>query len=74
MNERIKELAQQAGLAWAEDVGCGFPDIKYPPGYERFAQLIIDACVKIADETDYILADRETVTVETKIETYFGVE
>ena len=41
MNERIRKIAQQAGLAYAEDVGCGFPDIKYPAGTEKFAQLLI---------------------------------
>lgn len=45
MNERINKLARQAGLAWAEDVGCGFPDIKYPPGYEKFAELIVRECM-----------------------------
>lgn len=49
MNKRINKLAQLAGLAWAEDVGCGFPDIKYPPGYEKFAELLIRECAKIAD-------------------------
>lgn len=45
MNEqRIKELARQAGLAQAIDFGAGFPDIEYPLGTQKFAELIIKEC------------------------------
>lgn len=50
MNERIKQLARTAGLAYAEDFGGGFPDIKYPPGTEKFAELVIHECATVVDE------------------------
>lgn len=37
MNERIRELAEQAGLAEAADVRGGYI---YPAGMEKFAELI----------------------------------
>lgn len=64
MNDRIKELITQATTE--EHDGFLYFD------KEKFANLIIDVCVKIASETDYILSDHEIYTVETKIEQYFG--
>jgi hypothetical protein len=45
MNERIRELAHQAGLAEAADVREGFI---YPRGMEKFAELIVKECEKVA--------------------------
>jgi len=66
MNEKIKELAEQAGIA-----------TYYPAGIaerlEKFAQLIVRECVDIADET----ALGETTygwMVGNKIKKHFGVE
>jgi hypothetical protein len=49
MNKIIAQLARAAGLAYAEDVGCGFPNIVYPPGTEKFAELIVKMCADAAD-------------------------
>ena len=46
MNQQIKTLAQRSGLAQAE-YSPGFPDIKYPEGTEKFAELLIAACIEI---------------------------
>lgn len=46
MNQLIKTLAQRSGLAFAE-YSPGFPDIKYPEGTEKFAELLIAACIEI---------------------------
>ena len=43
MNERIRELAELAGLAEAADVRVGYI---YPAGMEKFAELIIEQCIK----------------------------
>lgn len=51
MNERIKVLAEQAGLAQGADVRAGYI---YPEGMEKFAELIVRECGQIAyyEETD----------------------
>lgn len=46
MNQQIKTLAQRSGLARAE-YSPGFPDIKYPEGTEKFAELLIATCIEI---------------------------
>jgi hypothetical protein len=47
MKERIRELAEQAGLAEAADVRGGFI---YPPGMEKFARLIVRECMGLLPE------------------------
>ena len=42
MNERIKELAEQAGLTTVADV---YLMKKYMPNEVKFAQLIVEECV-----------------------------
>ena len=61
MNERIKELAAQAGLEY----GCYdryglFDEVK-------FAELIVKECADIA-------ADRDALDIYEKIREHFGVE
>ena len=43
MNERIKELARKANMVEVE-YHPGFPDIKYPANFEKFAELIVREC------------------------------
>lgn len=47
MNERIKELAEQAGLAEAADVRDGYI---YPAGMKKFAELIVKECMSMSDK------------------------
>jgi hypothetical protein len=56
MNERIKELARKANMVEVE-YSPGFPDIRYPKNFEKFAELIVQECVTIIkhgiDHTEY---------------------
>jgi hypothetical protein len=63
MNERIKELAKQAGLEMCS-CGCDMPTRQAV----EFAELIVAKCVEIAD--DY----SDSGIIPTKINKYFGVE
>jgi hypothetical protein len=58
MNERIKELAVQAGF-------YANPDVEK---FEKFAELIVKECARVASDYD------GAHYVGTAIEEYFGVE
>ena len=59
MNERLQELARQAGF-------FANPDVEK---FEKFAELIIEECIQIVhQETD------DSIRVAMAIETHFGVE
>ena len=85
MNERIKELAEQA-RAWVNNTDNVSPDIEYvfyKDAYDKkFAELIINECIMICkshkiQSTDdvWYLAHNETVNnISENIEEYFGVE
>jgi hypothetical protein len=45
MNSRIRELATKAGMVEVE-YHPGFPDIRYPKNFEKFAQLIVQECIE----------------------------
>ena len=67
MNERTKELAEQAGFKvnWQhEDVQA----LKMAR-FEKFAELIVRECIGIADEYDGVGS-----TIVGRIEKHFGVE
>jgi hypothetical protein len=49
MNERIKELARKANMVEVE-YSPGFPDIRYPKNFEKFAELIVAECYLWAKE------------------------
>ena len=58
MNERIKELAEQAGFIYVSDNGVYIPEDTYiTTDLERFAELIRaderEACAKLCDEYHY---------------------
>ena len=63
MNERIKELAVQAGYL-PDNFGIGHWDM---PECKRFAELIIRECANIADIAEPFLAS-------DLIKQHFGVE
>ena len=64
MNERIKELAEQAGMHdfVLEAMGIG-------EEFEKFAELIVRECADIADEYDGVGS-----TIVSRIKKHFGVE
>jgi hypothetical protein len=64
MNERIRELAEQAGMHdfVLEAMGIG-------EEFEKFAELIVGECVSIADEYDGVGS-----TIVSRIKKHFGVE
>jgi hypothetical protein len=48
MNERIKELAEEAGFRYIKDEGIGWAG-NHNASLPRFAELIIQECADIAD-------------------------
>lgn len=46
MNTNIATIAQRSGMTHAEDVGCGFPNIVYPPNTEKFAVMLIEEAAR----------------------------
>jgi len=52
MNERIRELAKEARLIQAKDFKSGdeVKNIVFGDGLEKFAELIVRECAKIADD------------------------
>jgi hypothetical protein len=70
MNERIRELAEQAGIKLPDD--SAYNGHIYRNSLERFANLIVAECADIvADAVDY----REPAsTYVGKIKQHFGVE
>ena len=69
MNERLRELAKQAGLAEAADVRGGY---LYPQGMEKFAELIVKECAQfVEDEFDFM---GDEIIVKEKMLKRFGVE
>lgn len=66
MNERIRELAEQAGLLKVADAPLMK---KYMPKEIKFAELIVKECVDIANDTRY-----DGKVVANRIKFVFGVE
>lgn len=72
MNEKIKELAEQAGLkqrVW-NSLGEELPmwqEDPYNPGLEKFAELIINKCIEID-------IDNPDARPGVEIARYFGIK
>jgi len=62
MNERIKELAEESGLSYLSSV--------HPSISEKFAELIVRECSKIADDN----FNKGLCPVGDYIKQHFGVE
>jgi hypothetical protein len=60
MNERIRELAEQAGFPEWSQKTIGFE-------LEKFAELIVRECAEVA-------ADRDALDIYEEIREHFGVE
>ena len=76
MNERIKQLAEQAGLKhhnWiTNESNVKDGDFKYPrlEDYEKFAELIVQECIGVADHSN---VTGKSIIGE-QIKQHFGVE
>jgi hypothetical protein len=75
MNERIYELAEQAG-AYCESLRGG--DYKPPVldlmNLEKFAQLIVRECLLKVNEIGYEVYEYDHSVVEKHVHNHFGVE
>jgi hypothetical protein len=68
MNERIRELAEQAGLHLDKNGDIIWSKTRYNFEVEKFAMLIIEKCGEIADDhSDHGI-------ISYPIDKYFGVE
>ena len=81
MNERIKELAEQAKLKtelWnnPEPFVIYKEDVNYPGGLEKFAQLIINECIDIISPYTVKMSrpGEEYLHPINEIKKHFGVE
>ena len=76
MNERIKELACQTLTRFDQDMdGSMEPEklgdwIRYDD-LEKFAELIIQECIKISDDSQHSC---RTFPVSTSIKQHFGID
>ena len=68
MNERIKELWQQAGGHYNSGNQHTWPEYTIDDP-KKFARLIVGECVSIADEYDGVGS-----TIVSRIKKHFGVE
>ena len=70
MNERIRVLAEQAGFS--DDVHGVWPTITHTgePVLNKFAELIVEECAKIADRPHPLIGTQ----IGNQIRTHFGVE
>ena len=82
MNERIKELAEQAGLKhhnWiTNESNVKDGDFKYPrlEDYEKFAELIVRECIDIAQDRANFpgFPPNDVNHIIDEIREHFGVE
>ena len=63
MNERIKELAEQAGFQYIKDEGIGWAG-NHNSSLSKFAELIVRECIEISQVGSI---------TEEKIKKHFGV-
>jgi hypothetical protein len=73
MNERIKELALQAGHRYYPSSNSGPLRVEYlTPELEKFAELIVRECADIFDKDEMELAYTER-EIHRTIKEHFGV-
>jgi hypothetical protein len=73
MNERIRELAKQAGLTQAKDFKSGdeVKNFVFGNGLEKFAELIVQECAEVVKWTPSLYPND---TYVKNIKEHFGVE
>jgi hypothetical protein len=67
MNERIQELAKEAGLIQAKDFKSGdeVKDIVFGNGLEKFAELIVEEYINLLRKEWYDLNNAKPIADET---------
>lgn len=78
MNEKIKQLAEQAGLKtelWydPEPFMIYKEDANNPGGLEKFAELIVKECIEVIEKQKAKMSYGPTFVIED-IKQHFGVE
>jgi hypothetical protein len=76
MNERIKELAEQAGVPKEYSFVEGATVWKTDPSIERFAELLIKKCVQVIQDEACYTGDAKVAGLDIAkeaIQKYFGV-
>ena len=71
MNTRSRELAEEAGLGDGLHEGAGIISLYAHFDLEKFAELLVLKCAKIARDAQY--SDRWEGPVEDQIKQYFGI-
>ena len=56
MNERIKELAEQAGFQYIKDEGIGWAG-NHNSSLSKFAELIVRDCIKAVSDVPFAYVD-----------------
>jgi len=72
MNERIKELAEQAGFQYIKDEGIGWAG-NHNSSLSKFAELIVRECAERL-LNDAKLTDIQTVRCVASIREHFGIK
>jgi len=70
MNEKIKELAEQAGFQYIQDEGIGWAG-NYNASLPKFAKLIVKQCIAMADDFECDVNHRGLVD---RMKQHFGVK
>lgn len=80
MNERIKDLYEQAGLVeildeWASEYGNGMFENTPCPPLEKFAELIVRECARIGELKEQGYSEYDSnMSVGWYMKRHFGVE
>jgi len=81
MNERIRQLADEAGLKYhnwiTNESNINDGDFKYPrlEDYEKFAELIVKECLDIVNRHEYSYHEADPLWETAQlIKEHFGVE
>ena len=71
MNERIKELAVEAGMIVGEP--NGFDMTRLMPKEVKFAELIVQECLDVINQSNGV-GDDDVIKISKDVEKHFGVE
>jgi hypothetical protein len=74
MNERIRDLAEQAGVFAGDFAGAGIYSIHNKDEVEKFAELIVRECANIDFRRELGLSNNQDCEVSQLIKNHFGVK